>query len=98
MPDALDMMFDLLQHETSPLVRAVLGHWLMGYIHPFPDGNGRTARFLMNAMLASGGVPWLIVRFENRAEYLESLEQASVGGDALPFARFIIEGTAGKFG
>ncbi len=97
-PDALDMMFDLLQQETSPVVRAVLGHWLMGYIHPFPDGNGRTARFLMNAMLASGGLPWLTIRFEDRAQYLETLEQASVGGDVLPFARLIVEGTTSKLG
>lgn len=97
-PDALDTMFDLLQQETSPIVRAVLGHWLMGYIHPFPDGNGRTARFLMNAMLASGGLPWLTIRFEHRAQYLETLEQASVGGDVLPFARFIVEGTTSKIG
>jgi Fic family protein len=36
-------------------VRAVLGHQLFGYIHPYPDGNGRMARFLMNVLLASGG-------------------------------------------
>lgn len=36
-PDALDMMFDLLQQETSPVVRAVLGHWLMGWPAPWND-------------------------------------------------------------
>jgi len=41
-------------------VRAVLGHWLFGYIHPYPDGNGRMARFLMNVVLASGGYSWTI--------------------------------------
>jgi len=45
-------LFDLLEHEPEPGARAVLGHWLFGYIHPYPDGNGRMARFLMNAMLA----------------------------------------------
>jgi Fic family protein len=48
-------LFDLLENEPAPSVRAVLGHWMFGYIHPYPDGNGRMARFLMNAMLASGG-------------------------------------------
>ena len=38
-------LFDLLEDETEPSVRAVLGHWLVGYIHPYPDGNGRIARF-----------------------------------------------------
>jgi Fic family protein len=53
---AMPALFDLLEKETEPSVRAVLGHWMFGYIHPYPDGNGRMARFLMNAMLASGGL------------------------------------------
>jgi hypothetical protein len=44
-------------NNMQPCVPAVLGHWLFGYIHPYPDGNGRIARFLMNVMLASGGIP-----------------------------------------
>jgi hypothetical protein len=50
-PDAMEALFDLLQGEKEPAVRIVLGHWLFGYIHPHPDGNGRMARFLMNAIL-----------------------------------------------
>jgi len=57
--DAMPSLFDLLESEPEPAVRAVLGHWLIGYIHPYMDGNGRIARFLMNAMLASGGYPGL---------------------------------------
>ena len=39
---------------------------MVGYLHPYPDGNGRIARFLMNAMLASGGYPWTVIRVEDR--------------------------------
>jgi len=83
--------FDLLENEAEPAVRVVLGHWLFGYIHPYPDGNGRMARFLMNTMLASGGYPWSIVRVEDRAEYLAALDRASIDVDASPFALFIAE-------
>ena len=38
--DAMPALFDLLETESEPSVRAVLGHWLLGYIHPYPDGNG----------------------------------------------------------
>jgi hypothetical protein len=89
--DAMPALFDLIKAEPEPSVRAVLGHWLFGYIHPYPDGNGRMARFLMNVLLASGGYPWTVVRVEDRAEYLKALDRASIDVDAQPFAAFIAE-------
>jgi fido (protein-threonine AMPylation protein) len=89
--DAMPALFDLLEHEPEPGVRAVLGHWLFGYIHPYPDGNGRMARFLMNAMLASGGYPWTVIRVEGRNRYLAALDRASIDIQIEPFARFIAE-------
>ena len=89
MRDAMPALFDLLEKETEPSVRAVLGHWLFGYIHPYPDGNGRLARFVMNCMLASGGYPWTVIRVEDRGRYLAALETASVEQNIEPFARFV---------
>jgi Fic family protein len=87
--EAMPALFDLLREEDHPAVRAVLAHWLFGYIHPFPDGNGRVARFLMNAMLASGGYPWTVIRTEERDEYMSALEAASVDQEIGPFAAFV---------
>ena len=87
--DAMPALLDLLEQETEPSVRAVLGHWLFGYVHPYPDGNGRMARFVMNAMLASGGYPWTVIRLEDRDAYLTALEAASVDQDIEVFARFL---------
>jgi Fic family protein len=84
-------LFDLVEAEPEPSVRAVLGHWLFGYIHPYPDGNGRMARFLMNVLLASGGYPWTVIRVEDRIAYLNALDRASIDLDAGPFANFIAE-------
>jgi hypothetical protein len=89
--DGMNALFELLEKETEPAVRAVLGHWLVGYVHPYPDGNGRMARFLMNAMLASGGYPWTVVRVEDRTRYLACLETASVEMNVGPFAAFLAE-------
>jgi Fic family protein len=88
-------LFDLLENEPEPGVRAVLGHWLFGFVHPYPDGNGRLARFLMNAMLASGGYPWTVVRIEDRDAYLAALDRASIGMDIEPFAEFIADRVKG---
>src|SRR5436309_3422236 len=87
--DAMPAFFDLLEKEPEPSVRAVLGHWLFGYIHPYPDGNGRMARFLMNVMLASGGYPWTVIRITDRNAYLSAMDRASIEMDIHPFAAFI---------
>jgi Fic/DOC family len=89
--DAMPVFFDFLEKEPEAGVRAVLGHWLFGYIHPYPDGNGRMARFLMNVMLASGGHPWTIIRVEDRDVYLAALDRASIDMDITPFAQFVAE-------
>ncbi|MBU1211991.1 MAG: Fic family protein [Alphaproteobacteria bacterium] len=91
LPDAMKALFDLLVAEEAASVRAVMGHWMLGYIHPYPDGNGRMARLLMNAMLASGGYPWTIIRVDDRNCYMEALEAASVGTDIRPLTVLIAE-------
>lgn len=89
--DAMPVFFDLLEREAEPSVRAVLGHWLFGYIHPYPDGNGRMARFLMNVMLASGGYPWTVIRVRDRDAYLGALDRASIDLDINPFTAFVVQ-------
>lgn len=84
-------LFEFLAAEPDPGVQAVLGHFFFVYIHPYPDGNGRTARFVMNAFLASGGHAWLIIPVQRRDDYFAALEAASVAGDIRPFAQFIAE-------
>lgn len=87
--DAMPPLFELLETEISPAVRSVLGHFIFVYIHPYMDGNGRMARFLMNVMLSSGGYPWTVIPLQARKIYMSSLEKASVDGDIYPFVEFI---------
>ena len=67
-----------MRNEDDPIVRAVLGHFIFVFIHPYMEGNGRIGRFLMNVLWCDAGYPWTIVRLESRKEYLQSLEAASV--------------------
>lgn len=87
--EMMPTLFDLLKEETNAGVRAVLGHFIFVYIHPYMDGNGRIGRFLMNVMLASGGYPWTVIPVERRKDYLEALECASVGQDIEPLCIFL---------
>ena len=91
--DALDAYFECLINEPASIVSAILGHFFFVFIHPYMDGNGRIARFLMNVMLVSGGYRWTIIRSDKprRNEYMQALEQASVHDNIIPFTEFIGE-------
>jgi hypothetical protein len=89
--DTMPVLFDLLKEEPEVSVRVVLGHFIFAYIHPYFDGNGRMARFLMNVMLASGNYPWTVIKLDKREQYMSALEKASVGNDITDFAKFIGE-------
>ena len=89
--DCMPGLFELLSGEDEACVRAVLGHFVFVYIHPYMDGNGRVGRFLMNVMLASGGYPWTIVPVDRRDEYMSALESASVDHDIVPFAQLLAD-------
>ena len=83
--------FRLLKEEPNPAVRAVLGHFCFVYIHPYPDGNGRLGRFLMNLCLVAAGYPWIIVKEKRRDRYFAALEKASIENEIGPFVDFLLE-------
>ena len=77
-------------HETAgatlhPVERAARTHVDFVKIHPFMDGNGRTARLLMNLDLMRAGFPAIVLPVERRLEYYEALDTAHVEGDYDPF-------------
>ncbi len=73
----------------DPITRALLVHLEFVTIHPFPDGNGRLGRLIMNLELLSGRLPWVTVRADERNAFFRSIEVAQVDRDAKPFARFL---------
>jgi hypothetical protein len=88
--DAMDTFFECVMNEPHGAVRAILGHFIFVFIHPYMDGNGRLGRFIMNTLFASGGFPWTIVKVAHREKYLATLEEASVEQNIKPFAQFIL--------
>lgn len=88
--DAMPTFCELLGKEENAYVRAILGHFFFVYIHPYMDGNGRTARFIMNTLLVTAGLPWTVVLVERRSIYMAALEKASIDGDISDFAQFIL--------
>lgn len=81
------------------IIKAVLAHVYLAWIHPFGDGNGRTARLIEFYLLLAAGVPSPAAHLlsnhynETRAEYYRQLEHASKsGGNLLPFLRYAVRG------
>ena len=96
----------LQKPETPPHHRffvsfyaAVLGHLYLAWVHPFGDGNGRTARMLECAVLAhSGVVPWVSANLlsdhynRTRSRYYEMLDRASQARDVHGFVAYSVQG------
>ncbi len=99
-PDALlvpEQMEAFAQwHETQgkslhPVELAARTHADFVKIHPFMDGNGRTARLLMNFDLMRNGFPPIVLPVEKRLEYYQALDRAHVQGDYAGFLELIGE-------
>jgi len=74
--------------ELRTIELAAFFHHKLVYIHPFLDGNGRTARLLMNAILMSRGYPFTVLLKVDRPKYLRVLSEAD-NENLAPFANFV---------
>lgn len=67
------------EEEVNPLLLAAEFHYRYIRIHPFDDGNDRTVRILMNFILMRFGYPPVIIKTEDKKNYLAALQQADAG-------------------
>lgn len=67
------------KEDTNPIILAAAFHYRFISIHPFDDGNGRTARILMNFILMQFAYPPVIIKTENKQNYFAALRQADAG-------------------
>lgn len=70
---------------------AFTAHRRLVDVHPFNDGNGRTARLLMNLILIRGGYPPIAVRPEDRPEYIQALQESQAGRGPESFDNLLFE-------
>lgn len=90
-PDLMEEFVSWLRQETElhPVELAAEAHFRLVTIHPFVDGNGRTARLLMNLILIMHGYPPAIIRKRDRIKYIGYLEQAQTGGSKKDYLNLI---------
>lgn len=90
---------DVIQ-ELSPIIRSAIAHYYLALIHPFADGNGRTARLIESAILRESGIKYLPIMLSNYYykeidEYFISisLSRKSKAYDFTPFIKFVLKGS-----
>jgi Fic family protein len=83
---------------SHPVELAAEAHYRLVTIHPFIDGNGRTARLLMNLILLQHGYPPALIRKRDRVPYLKSLEKAQLGGSREDYLKIIARSVDRSFG
>lgn len=97
------LMADFIQWLTcdsvkeSPSQAAADAHFKLVTIHPFIDGNGRTARLLMNLLLMQDGYPPALIRKEDRLKYIDAIEKGQLSGELEGYYRVIEEAINGSF-
>ncbi|MCB9202569.1 MAG: Fic family protein [Flavobacteriales bacterium] len=91
MKDLLEWYSQSIQNdEINPIILATEFHYKFIRIHPFDDGNGRTARILMNFILMSYGFPPVVIKTEDKENYFRVLQLADAG-NLEPFIDYIVE-------
>jgi len=89
-----DLMNDfgkwLVEKDNDLLLKAIEAHYRLVTIHPFVDGNGRTARLLLNAMLLEYGYAPIIIRKIDRRRYLSALETYQTKENSVPYYNFML--------
>ena len=90
-PDLMAEFAQWLGREENlhPVELAAEAHYRLATIHPFVDGNGRTARLLMNMILLMTGYPAAIIRKRDRLTYIGSLEKAQLDGPKDDYLKII---------
>ncbi len=90
-PALMQQFAEWLKAAAPVPATAFEAHFRLTAIHPFGDGNGRTARLLMNLLLIREGYPPIAVRPEDRKSYLDALERGSLADDLQPFQSLMHE-------
>jgi hypothetical protein len=86
-PATLAEGFDRIASLTDPVARALMTMFVVSEVHPFQDGNGRSARLAMNSVLSEAGVCRIIVPTVYREDYLLPLKRLTNDRDASPYIR-----------
>ncbi len=83
---------------ASAILKAIVAHLYIAWIHPFGDGNGRTARLVEFKISIASGIPDIAAHLlsnhynETRSEYYRALDATSKKKNPFPFIKYALQG------
>jgi len=80
--------------DLPAIIRATVLHAWLAQIHPFIDGNGRTARAITNLELIRAGYPTIIIHNKDRDRYIDALAKADESGELIEFFNLMVAGAS----
>jgi Fic family protein len=81
--------FEIIMSAATPANRAALAAFVVAEVHPFADGNGRTARLAMNLHLSVAGLTRVIIPTVYRDDYISALKAMSSNAHPVPLVRML---------
>ena len=88
-PDILRSgLAEVEQSNSHPVAKACFGHWLISHVHPFENGNGRTARLIQDLLLIRSGLLPVGIPIGRRSDYYDALSEADQG-NGIPLVRIV---------
>ena len=90
-PTEMQALCDYISHKSPcPPLSAAVAHAWFTRVHPFRDGNGRVARLIANLVLLRNKWPPVVIRYTDREDYLDSLEDSDRAGDIRQFFELMV--------
>ena len=97
-PELMNNLFDWLKNdkETPLLIKSCIFHYEFVFIHPFGDGNGRTARLWQTLILTKFNKAFAYIPIESyikkyQSQYYEAISESNKRGDSNPFIEFMLK-------
>jgi Fic family protein len=90
-PTLMEKFIEELKQIETPILQSLFAHYAIVTIHPFSDGNGRTARLVANFILMKNGYSPIIINKKDRLKYLKSLEMAQTRNLNQEYINFMLK-------